>query len=65
VGATLTIQGSGLGSAKKVLVGGKKAVVTSDTPTQIVVTVPKKATSGSVVVTSKYGSSSLGGLTVT
>ena len=54
-GGTLTITGSGLGTAKKVIVGGKKATISSDTATQIVVTVPAKAVVGSVVVTSKYG----------
>jgi serine protease len=63
-GATLTIAGSGLGSLKKVLVGGKKAVVVSDTPTQIVVTVPSKATSGSVTVSTRFGTATLAGLTV-
>jgi hypothetical protein len=62
---TLTINGSGLGSAKKVLVGGKKAAISSDTSTQIVVTVPSKAVSGPVTVTSKFGTATLGGLTVT
>jgi serine protease len=64
IGGTLTINGSGLGSAKKVLVGGKKAVITSDTVTQIVVTVPAKAVTGSVTVSTKYGSYTLGGLTI-
>ncbi|HEY4927705.1 MAG TPA: IPT/TIG domain-containing protein [Acidimicrobiales bacterium] len=64
IGGTLTISGSGLGSAKKVLVGGKKAVITSDTVTQIVVTVPAKSVSGSVAVSMKHGTSTLGGLTV-
>jgi len=50
---------------KKVVVGGRNAAVTSDSPTQVVVTVPEKAATGSVVVTSKFGSSSLAGLTVT
>ncbi len=63
-GGTLTIHGSGLGSAKKVLVGGKKAAVSSHSSTQIVVVVPAKAVSGSVTVSSKYGTSTLGGLTV-
>ena len=64
-GTELTIEGSGLGAVKKVVVGGRNAAVTSDSPTQVVVTVPEKAATGSVVVTSKFGSSSLAGLTVT
>ncbi len=61
---TLTLTGSGLGAVRKVEVGGKKAVVISDTDVQIVVTVAAKARSGSVEVATKYGSSTLGGLTV-
>ena len=61
---TLVITGSGLGSAKKVVVGGKKAVVTADSATQISVTVAPKAVAGSVSVTTKYGTSSLAGLTI-
>ena len=56
-GSSVTISGSGLGVAKKVTIGGKKAVVTSNTSTQIVVVVPVKAATGpvSVVVVTKYG----------
>jgi serine protease len=63
-GGTLVITGSGLGSARKVLVGGRKAAITSDTPTEIDVKVGAKAVSGSVSVTTKYGTAALGGLTV-
>jgi serine protease len=63
-GATLAITGSGLSAAKKVVVGGKKAVITSDSATQIDVTVGPKAVSGSVSVTTKYGTASLAGLTI-
>jgi hypothetical protein len=63
-GGTLTISGSGLSSARKVMVGGKKASVSSDTAGQIIVTVPLKAISGSVSVSTKYGTSTLSGLTV-
>jgi len=63
-GGTLVITGSGLSSAKKVVVGGKKAVITSDSGTEIDVIVGPKAVSGSVSVTTKYGSATLGGLTV-
>jgi hypothetical protein len=65
-GGTLVILGSGLGSAKKVTVGGKKAPVSSKTAGQIVVTVPSRSTTGSVTITvaSKYGTATLPGLTV-
>ena len=63
-GGTLVITGSGLGSARKVVVGGKKAVVSADVANRISVTVGAKAVSGSVVVTTKYGTSSLAGLNV-
>jgi hypothetical protein len=65
-GGTVTITGSGLGTAKKVVVGGRKAVVTSESPTQIVATVSKRATTGAVTVTSKYGTATgTGSITVT
>ena len=63
-GGTLTISGSGLGSVRKVTVGGKKATITAQTAAQITVTVGPKAVSGSVTVASKYGSSTLAGLVV-
>ena len=63
-GATLTIDGSGFGTVKKVKVGGRPAVISSDTVSRIVVTVPAKAVTGSVTVTTKYGSATLAGLTV-
>ncbi len=52
---SVTISGSGLAAAKKVLIGGKKALVTSDTATTIVATVSTKASSGVVSVSTKYG----------
>ncbi len=65
-GGTVTITGSGLGAAKKVSIGGKKAVVLSDTPTAIVATVPARASTGSVVVVTKHGKAvSATALTVT
>ena len=65
-GTTVTISGSGLGGAKKVMVGGKRAVITSDSATQIAVTVPTKATTGPIAVTTKYGTvTSATSLTVT
>ncbi len=54
-GGTVTIVGSGLGTAKKVTIGGKRSVVTSETATQIVVVVPARASSGPIVVLGKYG----------
>ena len=63
-GGTLTIVGSGLGSARRVTVGGKKASVGSVAAGQIVVIVPARAVSGSVSVVNKYGSATLTGLTV-
>jgi predicted RecA/RadA family phage recombinase len=54
-GGTLTITGSGLGGAKKVTIGGKKATISSESATQVLVTVPIKAVTGLIVVTSKYG----------
>jgi len=54
-GGTITITGSGLGVAKKVTIGGKKAAISSESATQILVTVPTKAVVGLIVVTSKYG----------
>jgi len=63
-GGTMAIFGFGLGSAKKVTVGGKKASVISDSAGQIVVTVPSKAASGSITVATKYGTATLSWLTV-
>jgi hypothetical protein len=63
-GGVLTLLGSGLGGARKVMVGGRKATVGSDAPDQIVVTVSAKAGPGPVVVTTKYGTASLSSVTV-
>jgi len=41
--------------ARKVTIGGKKATISSESATQILVTAPAKAVVGSIVVTSKYG----------
>jgi serine protease len=57
-GGTVTITGSGLGAAKKATVGGRRAVVTSDTATQIQITVPARAATGPIVVVTKYGTAS-------
>jgi len=54
-GGTVTITGSGLGAVKKVTIGGKRAAVSSETATQIVVTVPRLAKSGAIVAVAKYG----------
>ena len=50
VGTTVTISGSGLASAKKVTVNGKKATIVSDSAVQLVVIVPAKASSGLLMV---------------
>jgi serine protease len=63
-GGLLTLTGSGLGAAKKVTVGGRKAVIVSDAVGRIEVRVSAKASSGPVVVTTKYGSASLTTVTV-
>ena len=52
---TVTIDGSGLGTVKKVTIGGKRAVIVSESATRIVVTVPSRATTGSLVIVSRYG----------
>ena len=46
------------------MAGGKKAVITSDSATEIDVRLGARAVSGSVSITTKYGTASLGGLTV-
>jgi len=51
----VTISGSGLAAAKKVMIGGKKAVISANSATSIVATVSTKATSGAVSVSTKYG----------
>ena len=63
-GGTLVITGSGLRPALRVMVGGVPAVIKSDTTTEIDVKVGAKAVSGSVSVTTKYGTARLAGLTV-
>ncbi len=52
---SVTITGTGLGSPKRVVIGGKKAAITSASATSIVATVSVRATSGTVSVASKYG----------
>jgi serine protease len=54
-GSSVTLTGTGLGGATKVAFNGKRAVVTSDTPTQIVATVPPRATSGPITVKTVAG----------
>jgi hypothetical protein len=46
------------------MVGTRKAAIVTDLLGQIVVTVSPKARSGPVVVTTKYGTASLAGVTV-
>jgi len=65
-GGTVTLLGSGLATVKKVTVGGKRASITSESATQVVFVVPAKASTGSVVVSGKYGTATAGSvLTVT
>ena len=63
-GGVLTLVGSGLGGAKKVMVGSRKAAIVTDVLGQIVVTVSPKARPGPVVVTTKYGTATLTGITI-
>lgn len=56
VGASLTVLGTNLGGATSVTVGGAPAAITSDTDTELVVTVPANAQSGAVEVTTSQGS---------
>ncbi len=56
VSSSVTLGGTGLAGVKKVTFHGRKATVISDSPTVIVVTVPKKATSGPVTVVTTGGS---------
>ena len=60
-GGTLTISGSGLDALRKVVLGGRRVVVRSDTATQIVVAVGTKAVSGALVVTTRYGTATCAG----
>jgi len=55
VGSSVTLGGTGLAGVKKVTIHGKKAAVVTDSPTVIVVTVPKKATSGPLTVATTGG----------
>jgi serine protease len=54
-GSSVTVTGSGLDGARKVTVNGKKATISSDTATQVVVTVPPRATSGPIAVRTLAG----------
>jgi len=51
----MTLTGTGLGGATKVAFNGKRAIVTSDTATQIVAIVPPRATGGPVTVRTAAG----------
>ena len=55
VGTSVTITGTGLGSATSVKFNGKAATITSNTATQIVTTVPAGATTGPITVTTAGG----------
>ena len=55
-GESVVITGSGLASTKRVSIGGRKSPISSESPTRLVVTVPRLAATGPVVVSSKYGS---------
>jgi|GEM_PF-4035088 len=56
VGTIVTIKGTNLESAIKVTFNGAKATISKDTSTELKVTVPVNATTGSIVVTSQDGS---------
>jgi hypothetical protein len=58
VGALVTVAGSGLAGARKVTFGNRKAVVVSDSPSAVVVAVPRRAVSGPVTVVTRGGSAS-------
>ena len=55
VGTSVTITGTGLGSATSVKFNGKAATITSNTGTQIVTKVPAGATTGPITVTTAGG----------
>ncbi len=55
VGTTVTITGTGLGSATSVKFHGTTATITSNTATTIVTTVPAGATTGTITVTNATG----------
>lgn len=55
VGALVTVSGSGLAGARKVTIGGRKAAVVSDSPSAVVVTVPRRAATGPVTVVTPGG----------
>jgi IPT/TIG domain len=55
VGTSVTITGTGLGSATSVKFNGKAATITSNTATQIVTKVPAGATTGPITVTTAGG----------
>ena len=58
VGALVTVSGSGLAGARKVTFDGRKATVVFDAPTAVVVTVPRRAATGTVTVVTPGGSAS-------
>ena len=58
VGALVTVSGSGLAGARKVLINGRKAAMVSDSPSAVVVTVHRRGTSGPVTVVTPGGRAS-------
>ncbi len=50
IGTVVTVTGTGLGGATKVVIGGKAALVSSDTATQIVATVAPSSITGRISV---------------
>jgi hypothetical protein len=55
VGTSVTVTGTGLGGAKRVKFTSRRAVIASDTPTQIVVVVPRRASTGPISVETAGG----------
>jgi hypothetical protein len=55
-GSSVTVVGTGLGGVTKVTVAGKRASITSTSPTLFVLVVPARATSGPIHVTTHGGS---------
>ena len=58
MGALVTVSGSGLAGARKVTFGGKRAAMVFDSPSVVVVTVPRRAATGPVTVVTPGGTAS-------
>jgi chitinase len=56
VGTTVTIKGTNLEGAISVTLNGESATISTDKATSLMVTVPAKATTGTIVVTTQDGS---------